>query len=163
MDSLSEQLKYQNPHNPYANLPHQSILEKTDFTKKKIVLKQEKRDNHGRFLDNHFSKDVHGNAFCISMKAPDNRYRYSQQVGLSYKFQNVGVLERLDVESQNSKRFEFVRFAEFNDVKDGQIMISIEHCVDCHLHSQTTNHDENKYKAFAQHLQAAIKEQFPTI
>jgi len=35
--------------------------------------------------------------------------------------------------------------------------------INCHKHNTSTKHDENKYKAFAQNLQGAIKEQFPLI
>jgi len=33
--------------------------------------------------------------------------------------------------------------------------------VNCADHNTTTKHDETKYKAFALHLQASIREQFP--
>lgn len=48
-------------------------------------------------------------------------------VGLSYKFFNANVLEKMDVENQNKDKLRFVRFEEFNQIKDGQVMISIEH------------------------------------
>ncbi len=35
--------------------------------------------------------------------------------------------------------------------------------VDCANHQFSTKHDENKYKQFAAHLQASIKEQFPQV
>ena len=50
-----------------------------------------------------------------------------QNVGLSYKFFNAKVLEKLDVENQNKDIGKFIRFEEFNQIKEGQVMISIEH------------------------------------
>ena len=55
------------------------------------------------------------------------KYRYSQQVGLSYKFFNSKVLERADVENQNKDKFKFIRYEEFNQIKDQEVIVSIEH------------------------------------
>ena len=56
-----------------------------------------------------------------------SKYKYSQGVGLSYKFFNCKVLERMDVENQNKDKYKFLKYEEFNQLKDGQVMISIEH------------------------------------
>jgi len=37
------------------------------------------------------------------------------------------VLEKLEVENQNKEKLAFVRFKEFEEIEDGQVMISIEH------------------------------------
>jgi hypothetical protein len=55
------------------------------------------------------------------------KYKFSQGVGLSYKFFNNQVLERLDVENQARDRFSFIRFEEFSQVREGEVMVSIEH------------------------------------
>jgi hypothetical protein len=43
-----------------------------------------------------------------------SKYKYSQGVGLSYKFFNAKVLEKLDFEKQNEGRLKFIRYEEFN-------------------------------------------------
>jgi hypothetical protein len=48
-------------------------------------------------------------------------------VGLAYKFSNNRVLERIEVENQDKDRFRFQMFEEFRSLKDGEVMISIEH------------------------------------
>ena len=40
---------------------------------------------------------------------------------------NSRVLERADIEEQAKDRFKFVRFEEFMTVRDGEVMVSIEH------------------------------------
>jgi hypothetical protein len=48
-------------------------------------------------------------------------------VGLSYKFFNSKVLEKVDVENQNKDKFKFIRYEEFNQIKDSEVIVSIEH------------------------------------
>jgi hypothetical protein len=52
-------------------------------------------------------------------------------VGLSYKFNSNRVLEKRDVEFQgkdkDGKVRDFIFFQEFHAIKEGQVMISIEH------------------------------------
>jgi len=35
--------------------------------------------------------------------------------------------------------------------------------INCQSHNTSTKHDENKYRAFANHLQASVREQFPQV
>lgn len=35
--------------------------------------------------------------------------------------------------------------------------------INCHNHQVSTKHDENKYHAFANHIQASVREQFPQV
>lgn len=46
-------------------------------------------------------------------------YRYSRGVGLSYKFNKGNVLERKDIEQQNTTLKEFKMYDEFTTVKSG--------------------------------------------
>jgi hypothetical protein len=48
-------------------------------------------------------------------------------VGLAYKFSNKRVLERVEVEDQDKDRFKFQVFEEFKTLKEGEVMMSIEH------------------------------------
>ena len=37
------------------------------------------------------------------------------------------MLEKLDSENQQKDKMKFVRYEEFNQIQDGQVMVSIEH------------------------------------
>jgi len=52
-------------------IQHRSIIDKTDYNKKKPDLKRHYVDEWGRFLDNHYDPDMHRKPFTIAMKAPD--------------------------------------------------------------------------------------------
>ena len=54
-------------------------------------------------------------------------------MGLSYKFFNNKVLEKLDSENQQKDKMKFMRYEEFNQIQDGQVMVSIEHWYDTEL------------------------------
>jgi len=56
-----------------------------------------------------------------------SKYRFSQGVGLSYKFSSAKVLEKNDVEKQEQNNFSFVPWAEFEEAKEGQPIVSIEY------------------------------------
>jgi hypothetical protein len=43
------------------------------------------------------------------------------------------MLERLDVDKQNQEKFKFNKFEEFNTVKEGEVMVSIEHWYEIYL------------------------------
>ena len=77
---------------------------------------------------------MHAQPFTIQKKTPDTVYKYSKGTGLSYKFENKQVLEKANVEDQATEKFTFQNYAEFKKVKENDIMISIEHCVNCRSH-----------------------------
>ena len=55
------------------------------------------------------------------------KYKLNSYVGLANKFTNNTVLERIEIENQDKDRFKFQMFEEFKNIKDKEIMISIEH------------------------------------
>ena len=57
----------------------------------------------------------------------DRKYRFSKNIGLGFKYTSSAMLERLDVDKQNQDRHKFNRFEEFLTVKEGEVMVSIEH------------------------------------
>lgn len=48
-----------------------SIINKTDYNRKKPDLKRHYNQEWGRFLDNHYDPNIHQKPFTIAMKAPD--------------------------------------------------------------------------------------------
>jgi hypothetical protein len=54
-----------------VDVPHVSILHKTNYNKKNPDLRRHYVDEWGRFLDNHYDPDIHKKPFTIAMKAPD--------------------------------------------------------------------------------------------
>ncbi len=50
---------------------HKSIVDKTDYQKKRPDLRRHYVEQWGRFLDNHYDPDAHKRPFCVAMKAPD--------------------------------------------------------------------------------------------
>lgn len=48
-----------------------SIINKTDYDKRKPNLKRHHVEEWGRFLDNHWDPDMHLKPFAVAMKAPD--------------------------------------------------------------------------------------------
>ena len=56
---------------------------------------------------------------------------------------------------------QFRRFKEFENVLEGEVIVSIEYCTNCSLHSGSTRHDEDKYYNIAISMKQEIIAQFP--
>ena len=50
---------------------HRSIINKTDYNKRRPDLKRHYVEEWGRFLDNHYDPDMHLKPFNVVMKAPE--------------------------------------------------------------------------------------------
>lgn len=48
-----------------------TIIQKTDYKKKKADLKRHYPENWGRFLDNHYDPQTHQKPFVICTKTPE--------------------------------------------------------------------------------------------
>ena len=58
-----------------------------EYEPKRVLhtLAKERRENWGRFLDNHFDPEMHKKTFFVARKAPDSVYKFNG-VGLSHTF-----------------------------------------------------------------------------
>ena len=63
----------------------------------------------------------------ISISGYFRKYRFSKNIGLGFRYHSSAILERLDVTQQEQDRFKFNKFDEFLTVKEGEVMVSIEH------------------------------------
>ena len=128
--------------------------------KKLFGLKKEKKENWGRFLDNHYHDDVHSRPFVFQKKVPDGVYKYSHS-GLSHLYPKKNILEKLDAEKQGSSLKEERKYGEYQTLKEGDSLVVIEHCANCKNHLTSTKHIEEKYLAFARRIKQAINQKFP--
>ena len=48
-------------------------------------------------------------------------------------------------------------------MEEGEIIVTIEHCTNCHLHQSNTRHVQEKYTLFAKKLKQAIMLRYPMI
>jgi hypothetical protein len=144
--------------NPRQNIP----IYARKLKKEEIHLKKDKKNNWGRFLDNHYDPHMHNKAFGVSMKAKDAHYKYSQS-GLSHNYRTNKVLEKLTVEEQNKRHFGDRQFQEISCIENDDIFIFIEYCSNSEQTQISTRHIQEKYEVFAKRFRQGITEKFPFI
>jgi hypothetical protein len=144
--------------NPRTNVP----IYARKLKKEEIHLKKDKKNNWGRFLDNHYDPHMHNKAFGVSMKARDAHYKYSQS-GLSHNYKTNKILEKLTVEEQNKRHFGDRQFQEISCLENDDIFIFIEYCSNSEQTQISTRHIQEKYEIFAKRFRQGITEKFPFI
>ena len=83
-----------------------------DSPAKMYGLRKEKRENWGRFLDNHFDDEVHRVPFVYQKNIPGGLYKHSAS-GLSHFYLKKNILEKLDAEKQGAALREERKFGEY--------------------------------------------------
>lgn len=141
--------------NPEAPI-YERMLKKTE-----IKLRKDIKDNWGRFLDNHFDPNMHGQPFNPAMTAPKDSYKYSS-AGLSHKFVNPRILQKCEIEEAKQRGTNF-NFKEIREMEEGDMYVFIEYCSNSEKTQMSTNHSEKKYQTFAKRFRQGIVEMFPNI
>ena len=68
-----------------------------------------------------------------------------------------------NVDQQDPHHTFFRDFLEYDYLRDNEVMVTIEHCDQCHEHSDKTHHDPHKYAAFAAHIKTAVLSRYPMV
>ena len=55
------------------------------------------------------------------------KFSYLKDVGMRFEYSGQRIIEKADVDKIADDRGKFIRFPEFNDCPENQIMFSIEH------------------------------------
>ena len=78
------------------------------------------------------------------------------ETGLQYRaFPNV---------DQSDPHQSFFRdILEYDFLRDNDVLLTIEHCDQCHEHNDKTHHDPHKYAAFAAHIKAAVLSRYSMV
>ena len=63
----------------------------------------------------------------LAFNATIRKFSYLKDVGMRFEYSGQRIIEKADVDKIADDRGKFIRFPEFNDCPESQIMISIEH------------------------------------
>ena len=61
------------------------------------------------------------------LNTTNRKFSYLKDVGMRFEYSGQRIIEKADVDKIADDRGKFMRFPEFNDCPESQIMISIEH------------------------------------
>ena len=68
-----------------------------------------------------------------------------------------------NVDQSDPHKSFFREFLEYDFLRDNDVLLTIEHCDQCHEHNDTTHHDPHKYSAFAAHIKAAVLSRYSMV
>ena len=116
-------------------------------------------------LDGFFIKDMNNRVWYPNGKFIRKiRYQYTDS-GLEHVYEKNNVEQRnpVDVEAAKTKNY-MQHFHEYENIKPGEYIISIEYCSSCEEHANITQHSSDTiFKDLALKYQRIIKERFPFI
>ena len=148
------------------NSKRQGYLIKDKDNQRQLVRKQMFKVSNP--IDNYYFPKYHDRSWWPNGKyILKRRYNYTE-IGLEHNYERNNV-EQLAVieEAGNGKKKEtdFLKeFSEYDNLKPGQYIITIEYCSSCEEHASITQHSgEHVFKDLALHYQRIIQERFPFI
>ncbi len=153
-------LKTDNRHN--INMKRMGF-KKDDKVRQRFRKKEFKVSNP---LGNYYFPKIHERSWW-----PNGVYivkrRYNEtEIGLEhfYEKNNVEQLEDNPLKGTKKKDNEFLQeFIEYDELKKGKYVITIEYCASCDEHSNITQHSDEVFKNLAMDYQKIIQERFPFI
>jgi hypothetical protein len=104
-------------------------------------------------MDNHYDPKVHHKPWISPGVFPAQKmttYEHDDS-GLGViskkteKLKNFRELHEINEAVQQIGNQPFRKFKEFESLCDGEVVVTIEYCTNCGLHSGSTRHDEEKY------------------
>lgn len=120
---------------------------------------RKKMSASSRFLDGYYNSNMHNKPFFGGKSKEKVSYVFDSS-GLAHNY-NSSVPQKLHI-SEKSKRITTEKYyEEFKNLEENEIMITIEHCSNCHEHITHTQHINNIYLKFARSLQKCILLRYP--
>ena len=112
---------------------------------------------------NNYNEGLHQKDFCGTVLGLREKYKWSDS-GLSFKYNSKSkVLQKMTIEERARLKAPLKVFKEFQEAKNNEIIVIIEHCTNCKSHQITTRHIQEKYVLYAKTLKQLILMNFPMI
>ena len=157
-------LKYDNLHE--INKKRTGFLIRNDENKRQLLRK--KINNFSNQIDNYYFPKYHKRSWWPNGEyIIKRRYNYTG-IGLEhiYEKNNVEQLKTIeDKEDKEKKDADYLKeFSEYNNLRQNEYIITIEHCASCEEHKNITQHQTDTiFKELAIKYQKIIQERFPFI
>jgi hypothetical protein len=68
-----------------------------------------------------------------------------------------------NVDEKKEEQVNFQEFREYAYLREGDVLLTVEHCDGCDRHAETTRHDPQKYAYFAQMVKSAVLTRYPMV
>lgn len=142
----------------------QKELVKFRHLKDKALIQETRKriSSSSRFLDNYYNPKFHPKPF-IGGKSKDKISYIYDKSGLAHNYEGKNVQQKLSVEEKKKLITYEKHYEEFKQLQEHELMVTIEHCSNCHEHSEHTQHSNNIYLNYARGIQKAILLRYPFI
>ena len=128
-------------------------------------LREKKAFKITRSLDNYYSA-LHNRVWYPNGVYQIKRRYKECEIGFEHFYEKNNVEQLNEIPQKNIKKTndDYIKpYKEYEKIKKGKFIITIEYCSQCHLHSEITQHDEETFKKIALNYQKIIQERFPFI
>ncbi|EAS05376.3 hypothetical protein TTHERM_00697090 (macronuclear) [Tetrahymena thermophila SB210] len=145
--------------------PTKSLQLRSEIVKKSKNQQKMMELKNSRVLDNHFLHNIHSCAWISPGLFRRMKYE-SDDTGLAITFPDNAYEVKLNQDRQEVQKMQkdgIRNWGEYEKIRDGEFIVTIEYCTNCHEHQGTTRHDEKKYEYIAQNLKKEILRHYPVI